>query len=97
MRDILGKMKQKEEDLKIAARGDPAASKVEDEASGFAKSLICEGCKHEFLLGELMLMVYEDDDTEIMTSYCCDCLAYELAVETAVPEDFVLASRLKTS
>jgi len=50
--------------------------------------LFCEGCKHEFLPGELMLMVYEDEQTEIMTAFCNDCLAYELATETAVPEEF---------
>ena len=35
-----------------------------------------------------MLMVYEDEQTEIMTAFCNDCLAYELATETAVPEEF---------
>jgi phage/plasmid-associated DNA primase len=39
MKDILDKMKQEKKDIQTAARADPAASKVEDEASGFAKML----------------------------------------------------------
>jgi hypothetical protein len=55
--------------------------------------LFCEGCDREFLHGETMLLTSEYDSPEMMEAFCVDCLAFELADETAIPEEFCSITR----